>query len=197
MTTMRSPLSRTGPLLPLLSLLVAGLVVAGCGATGGGGESPARTAAATPSATEAAPSQAPASPSPRTGPTPVPGGQTIAPPGPTGVPTTQTDWGAILDAVPASFPAYPGVKAADSVDGPVSASLTVEAATDTVAPWYQKALEAKGWAVTLSDALEDGSRVLDAASDLPECMVRMDFRPAAGSTMISVLYAAGCAGAGG
>jgi hypothetical protein len=33
--------------------------------------------------------------------------------------------------------------------------------------------------------------------DLPECRVRLTFRPAGGSTMITVLLAAACFGGGG
>jgi hypothetical protein len=36
--------------------------------------------------------------------------------------------------------------------------------------------------------------VLDVLGDLPECRLQLTFRPAGGSTMITVLYAAGCAG---
>ena len=41
------------------------------------------------------------------------------------------------------------------------------------------------------------TRVLDLASDVPECRVQATFHPAGGSTMISVLYGAGCAGGDG
>ena len=36
--------------------------------------------------------------------------------------------------------------------------------------------------------------MLDTVSDLPECRIQTTFRPAGGSTMITVLYGAGCAG---
>ena len=69
---------------------------------------------------------------------------------------------------------------------------------DTVASWYRDALEAAGYAtIDLSDPLEDGSRVLDSQTDLPECKVQTTFRPEGGSTMITVLFAAGCVAIGG
>ena len=36
--------------------------------------------------------------------------------------------------------------------------------------------------------------MLDVSSDLPECRLQLAFRPADGSTIIKVLYGAGCAG---
>ena len=67
-----------------------------------------------------------------------------------------------------------------------------------MATWYQDALEATGAStLDLSSPLEDGSRVLDMQGDLPECRVRLTFRPEGGSTMITVLVAAGCVGGGG
>jgi len=170
-------------------VLFAALALAGCGSK------PVASAAGSPATPATAPSTT-ARATPDTEPTAVPGGQTGASePVPTGLSTTQTDWGEILDTVPATFPRYPGAKAADGMDGPVSQALLVPAADDAAA-WYRDALKAKGYSVELSDALEDGSRVLDATSDLPECRIRMDFRPTPESTMISVLYAAGCAGLG-
>jgi len=47
--------------------------------------------------------------------------------------------------------------------------------------------------VELSDAAEDGSQVLDAQADLPECRIQMTFRPEDGDTMITILVASACA----
>jgi hypothetical protein len=80
----------------------------------------------------------------------------------------------------------------------VSAAYASKDGVDAVAPWYRKALEDTGFStLDLSDPLEDGSRVLDSQGDLPECQVQITFQPAGGSTMITVLYAAGCAALGG
>jgi hypothetical protein len=131
-------------------------------------------------------------------PTAVPGGETEEPVDvPTDRTTSQTDWGEILDAVPSTFPRFPGAGPVDSPDGPASLAVTAPVATDAAAAWYRDALTAQGYGVELSGALEDGSRVLDATTDLPECRIRIDFHPMSGSTMIVVLYGAGCGGLGG
>jgi hypothetical protein len=132
-------------------------------------------------------------------PTVVPGGVSVSPGPPfTRIPTTQTDWGAILDALPDGFPVYPTAEVAEPPPEPVSAAFSTPDPVDRVAGWYRDALEAAGFStVDLSEPLEDGSRVLDSQTDVPECRVQVTFRPEGGSTMITVLYGAGCAGAGG
>jgi hypothetical protein len=184
--------------LAVILLLAAGL--SACGSTGPGPSQRLSTPPAGPSATTrtvgmpgTGVTSAP------TAPTAVPGGQTVSPGSPaTRIPTTQTDWGEILDAVPGDFPRYPGAKDAEPPAEPVSAALTTPAAVDKVARWYRDALDALGYAtVNLSEPLEDGSRVLDSQGDLPECLIQSTFRPAGESTMITVLFGAGCAGVGG
>jgi hypothetical protein len=111
----------------------------------------------------------------------------------TPAPTTQTDWGAILDTVPDAFPRYPGAATTESPREPVSAALEAGASLDEVASWYRDALGSAGYSsLDLSTALEDGSRVLDAATGAPGCRVQLTFHPRGGSTMIIVLYGAGC-----
>ena len=130
---------------------------------------------------------------------PVPSsGPATDPPEPTQPPgggTTDTEWGAILDVVPDGFPVIPGARPAEGLDEPASGWWLAEAGVDEVASWYQGALAELGFTVgDLSSPLEDGSRVLDVSSDLPECRLQLAFRPADGSTIIRVLYGAGCAG---
>jgi len=110
--------------------------------------------------------------------------------------TTPTAWGTILDQVPEDFPVFSGASPAEIDDGPSSGAWFAEgAAVNEVAAWYQGRLEALGFTTKdLSSPLEDGSRVLDTVSDLPECRIQTTFRPLDGSTMIIVLYGAGCAG---
>lgn len=131
--------------------------------------------------------------------TPVPGDASGSPAEPgTGGSTTVTDWGRILDVVPDGFPVYPGAEATEPFDGPASGTWLTGENVETVAAWFVSTFEELGWSsVDLGSALEDGTRVLDLASDLPECRVQTTFRPADGSTMISVLYGAGCAGGDG
>ena len=116
-------------------------------------------------------------------------------PTPSQATTTQTAWGTILDAVPDGFPVYPDARIADLPATPVSAAYISSSPVGEVATWYRDALEVLGYStMNLSDPLEDGSRILDSQADLPECRIQATFRPAGGSTMITVLYAAGCAG---
>jgi hypothetical protein len=167
-------------LLAALAITLVGCDNAPAPSTSGGATgSPGGSEAATPTPIE---------------PTEVPGGAS-GPPEPTPVGRTETEWGTILDAVPDSFPRYPGAQDAEPVDEPVSAAYVASATIDAVATWYQEAIAALGFdARELSQPLEDGSRVLDVQGDLPECRLQLTFRPAGGSTMIMVLYAAGCAG---
>ena len=182
------------PLAVALAIgVLAGIALSGCA---GQTDVTPTTSAATPLPLTTPAETAPVATEPL--PTAVPGGETIDPqPLPPTISTTQTDWGEILDAVPPTFPMYPGATATEPTDGPASLALLTPAATDAVATWYRDMLAAQGYAVDLSAAVEDGSRILDVASDLPECRIQMAFRPTAGSTMISVLYGAGCGGLGG
>jgi len=190
-----APMTPLSPKVRLTSaagaLLLALVVLAGCGS------SPTPTAtAATPGLSTSRPATAPPEP------TAVPGAATPAPkptPKPTRTTTTGTGWGEILDSVPDGFPVYPGADAApDAADGPVSGAWITDAGVNKVAAWYRATLEAAGYTTQdLSDPLEDGSRVLDTVTDLPECRIQTTFRPADGSTIITVLYGAGCAAAQG
>jgi hypothetical protein len=120
-------------------------------------------------------------------PTPMPGGG-----------TTETEWGTILDVIPVDFPVFPGARSAEALDEPASGWLLADAGVDTVASWYRDTLERRGFGIDdLSSPLEDGSRVLDTRTDLPECRIQVVFHPAEGSTIIKVLYGAGCAGGDG
>jgi hypothetical protein len=194
-TTRRPP---AGPRAVLAAGIVA-LLVAGCV-----GAAPSAPPSNAPRPTEAAatPAATPATttaPLPTPVPTPVGTASAVSPePGSTAAATTGTPRDAILDAVPAGFPVYPGARPADGVDTRVSGAWVTGAAVDVVATWYRDALEGLGFGTAgLSSPLEDGSRVLDTVSDLPECRIQTTFRPDGGSTMILVLYGAGCAAAGG
>ncbi len=126
--------------------------------------------------------------------TPVPGGQSNAP-GPVGahIPTTRTEWGEILDDLPASFPLYPDAGVAEVPDEMVSGSFEAPADVDALVAWYTDAFGERGYTTDTGTALEDGSRVMDVAADLPECRIQITFRPADGSTIMTVLVASACA----
>jgi hypothetical protein len=170
-----------------LAAVVAGALVAGCA-----------SAAVSPAPTAVAVSSPSASPEPSTAPTPsltpVPGGQSNGP-GPVGtlIPTTQTDWGEILDDLPASFPIHPDAGVAEVADEVVSGSFEAPADLDALVAWYTDTFTERGYAIDTGSALEDGSRVMDVAADLPECRIQITFRPADGSTIMTVLVASACA----
>jgi hypothetical protein len=185
---------RSVPRLPVL-VAIFGLALAGA-------------ACGSPAAPTHAPSAAPtagASPvrtvNPRpTVPPPASTGPGTRPPGPPATPvgTTKTAWGVILDAVPDTFPLFPDASPADPLPEAVSGAWITKATVDEVATWYHDAvLNAAFASADLGSALEDGSRVLDVQGDLPECKAQVTIRPVNGSTMISVLYGAGCAATGG
>jgi hypothetical protein len=133
-------------------------------------------------------------------PTPVPVPDTPQPtevpePVPTQVGVTSTPWGAIVDEVPAEWPVFPGADAVEPDNGPASGAWLASDRVDAVAGWYRDTLSGIGFTIeSLSSPLEDGSRVLDIVTDLPECRIQTTFRPVEDSTMITVLYGAGCAG---
>jgi hypothetical protein len=120
------------------------------------------------------------------------------PPEPTpGGGTTETEWGTIVDVVPETFPVIPGASPLEILDEPASGAWMTAAGVDEAASWYAETMTGAGYAVDLGSTLEDGSRVLDARTDLPECRIQAVFRPAGESTIITVLYGAGCAGPAG
>jgi hypothetical protein len=195
---MRSVPGTRRPLLASTLVLGLGIVLGGCG--GSAPSTPSATTVPTAPGVTARPTAA-GTQAPE--PTEVPGGPTGGATGPveppaTAIPTTQTEWGAIMDALPQGFPVFPDAVGAEPPAEPVSGALIAAAGVDEVATWYRDALEATGKStLDLSSPLEDGSRVLDMQGDLPECRLRLTFRPEGESTMITVLVAAGCVGGGG
>lgn len=179
---MRSITARHGSPVAALAVFMA-IALAACGSAV---EPSIAPASSSPGATLEAPTL-----------TPVPGSESITPEVVPGrIPTTQTDWGEILDALPAAFPAYSTATVAEPANEPVSATLQTPDDSATVAAWYRDTFAERGYGVELSDPLEDGSQVLDAQADLPECRIQMTFRPGAGSTIMTVRVAAACAGSG-
>jgi hypothetical protein len=158
------------------------LVLAGCGSNV---TSPTPTATATPSS-------APPTASSSDGPTSVP-----TDPGATGHATpptqTETEWGRIWDALPVSFPVFPGASPTEIGDGPTSASLDVgEVEPAEVATFYESALESQGYATLASSGpREDGSWEIESAGD-SECRVRTTVTPLGGTTILEILYGADC-----
>ena len=185
--------TRTAALVAVLLIVL--LIVAACGSTAPSARPTASAATSVPPSTPAAtdsPTDAPTDAPATAGLTPVPGGESEEPEPPvdsTG--TTETEWGTILDAVPDDFPIYPGAEPAELPEA-ASGIWSALAPAEAVSAWYGRTLEGQGYSVDLGSALEDGSRVAEIQTDLPECRIQVTFRPAAGSTMIVVMYGAGC-----
>jgi hypothetical protein len=128
-------------------------------------------------------------------------------PGPTDVPTdpnatatatlpTQTDtaWGRIWDAVPPSFPTYPGAGPTETGEGPASAILDVgDADPAEVATFYQTAILGAGFStVESAGPMENGGFQVTGGGPNLGCAVQLTIDPLGGSTIVTILYGAEC-----
>ncbi|MEO7663599.1 MAG: hypothetical protein ABIV26_00610 [Candidatus Limnocylindrales bacterium] len=116
-----------------------------------------------------------------------------ATPGSTATSQTDTDWGRIWDALPAGFPQFAGASPTETGEGPASATLDVgDAAPAEVATFYQSTLETAGYStVSMSGPREDGSIEIQSTGD-GSCQVRTTIAPLGGTTIVTILYGAGC-----
>ena len=191
MTPSTSRLPRVATRLAIL--LAATLLADACGSSGPtASPSPASAAPSPPSSQAASPSAVPSAGNADL--TPVPGGTTAPPDEPSGTPTqTETAWGRIWDAVPASFPRLEASLPADSVTGPVSAAFVVGAGPADVTATMKRLLDGEGgYRTDQSGPLEDGSFVLDSTGPWEGCRVQTTVTPQSGTTLITILYGAGC-----
>ena len=137
------------------------------------------------------PSRSPGS-SASAGPTDVPGTST-EPSADASLPTqTDTEWGRIWDAVPATFPRPPGSLDAEPIDRTAtSADLSVPAGPDETVDFYEGSLAALGYVWSSQGPAEDGSWVIDAGLG-DECKVQVTVKPLSGVTHVTILYGAAC-----
>ena len=158
--------------MALLSLVAAvglGACIAG-GSSSGAAGSPAGSAATPPGASAAA-------------------GKTPA--GPTTT-SAAAGWGPIWDALPASFPTYPGAEPVPDPAGASTAALAVPASTAEAAAWWRRALGEGGYGgIAVSKPLEDGSVVIDGTGPAG-CRVRVRVTPTGATTTATIFYGAAC-----
>jgi hypothetical protein len=175
--------------IPRRALLLAGvlLLFTACSGSTGVDEPLASAAEATPPPTLAIASDLPSVPA-------VPETDKPSAAEEPAVTQTDTDWGRIWDALPASFPVYPGAVETEEAGGgePASATFTTAAAAGELATWMQSRLELATYSTeALSGPLEDGSFVLDSVGD-EDCRIQTTVAPAGAVTIITVRYGADC-----
>jgi hypothetical protein len=170
--------------LVILSLLL--VTLAGCNSSAISSSPPVATSGATEPATESA--TEPASEEPLD--TAVPSDE---PSGPVAGDVTQTDteWGRIWDALPRSFPSYPGSEPASDIGAPASGQFVVPTDVETATAWLKAALDVTGLRTTVSGPLEDGSMRLDSSGP-NGCAVQTTIARTGSVTLETVLYGAQC-----
>ena len=104
---------------------------------------------------------------------------------------TDTEWGRIWDAIPRSFPVYPGATATTEIGAPASAQFVVPADVATATTWTKSALDATGLRTTVSGPLEDGSVALDSVGP-SGCAAKTTIARTGGVTLLTILYGANC-----
>lgn len=176
----------TGAVAAIAALALA--FVAACGSnvtTPGPTASPAPTSSPGPSST------------PSGGPTAVPTDPGTTPT--TGVPSqTDTDWGRIWDALPPSFPTYPGASPTETGEGPATAILDLgEVAPAEAASFYETALRSAGLGtIEAVGPAEDGSWTVEVLGlevfGRGTCRIRVTIAPLGTTAIATILYGADC-----
>jgi hypothetical protein len=104
---------------------------------------------------------------------------------------TDTEWGRIWDALPRSFPSYPGSEPASDIGEPASGQFVVPTDVATATAWLKAALDVTGLRTTVSGPLEDGSMRLDSTGP-NGCAVQTTIARTGTVTLETVLYGAQC-----
>jgi hypothetical protein len=104
---------------------------------------------------------------------------------------TNTAWGRIWDALPRSFPIYPGSSATTEIGEPASGQFVVPTDVATATAWTKAALDATGLRTMVSGPLEDGSMTLDSQG-AAGCLVQTTIARTGSVTTMTVLYGATC-----
>jgi hypothetical protein len=182
---------------PFAAIALVALIAGAC--TGGTppANAPSAAASAKPSVAppSAAASVAPASVAPSLAPSVgAPSGSSVAPPSASGAPaTTVIDWGVIWDAVPPSFPGFPGAKAAVTGGGPASATLDLPTDPGAASAWFQAALKGAGFAIVGANGpREDGSFDILATRGSADCQTEVSLAPLGATTTATIYLAAVC-----
>jgi len=126
-----------------LALLIVVAVVGACTGTPGAAASRSPVAVTASAAPTAAPAATPTSVTP-TGAAPT-GTATAA--ASAAMTQSDTEWGRIWDALPPSFPQFPGSLPAQTGAGPASAVLQIPARVEIAADWFGISLEAAGFTI--------------------------------------------------
>lgn len=168
------------PVGPIAAAIVAIVALAACASSSTPAPSGAGSTASTPAV----------SASPIVSPLPTQPGRT---PEATSPGQTDTTWGRIWDAIPSAVPIYPGAHPTETGAGPASAILDARTTPPAeIVAFYQTALSRLGLTTVSRDGpREDGSYGL-LVGDGASCAVEITAAPLGGSTIITIMYGAGC-----
>ena len=106
--------------------------------------------------------------------------------------TTETEWGTIWDALPPSFPAFPGAQPTETGAGPATAILQLPGRADVAADWWKESLEEAGYHLEgVNGPLEDGAIVIDATGEAG-CRVQTSIAPLGDVTIATIFVGSEC-----